>query len=87
MSSFRELLRQDVRSLADDITTKNLIKGIRHKHQTNKTKTTQKSHFFHFITLIQTRSKGGPLLSREDDAVILKEKKRKRKETNIRSAG
>lgn len=44
--------------------------------------TLKKSHkrsygFFHFINLLQTRSKGGPLLAGEDDTVILK-----RNETN-----
>lgn len=42
-------------------------------------KTSNLGFFFHFITLLQTRSKGGPLLAGEDDTVVLK-----RNETNLR---
>lgn len=42
--------------------------------------TRQDKFFSHFITLIQTRSKDGPLLAGEDDTVILQ----RNKEANIR---
>lgn len=43
--------------------------------------------FSHFITLIQTRSKGGPLLAGEDDTVILKRNKGQILDKTWRPAG
>lgn len=45
----------------------------------DKWNATRRVFFPHFITLLQTRSKGGPLLAGEDDPIILK----RNQETNV----